>query len=225
MNQFKKTTQKREKRRGIYFQLGLIIAGGLTLVAFEWTSPININDLPKPYDTDEVEIDFPVIMPEVKIDRPEVKPIVTPTKSDIIQVVIDVFDPEPEPNPEPAAELNFDPNDYKVVEKVVEPKIYTIPEVMPEFEGGLKEMFKYLGNNLKYPKREKNIGIQGTVHLTFVVGKKGEIKKIEVLRGVNDAIDQEAIRVLKAMPNWKPGKQHGKAVNVRYNLPIKFLLN
>jgi protein TonB len=225
MNQFKKTTKKNEKQRGIYFQVGLIIAGGLTLVAFEWTSPINISELPASYEIDEVEIDFPIIMPEVKIDRPEVKPIVAPKKSDIIKIVIDVFEPDPEPSPEPAPELNFDPNEYKIVEKVVEPKIYTIPEVMPEFEGGLKAMFKYLGKNLKYPNREKKAGIQGTVHLTFVVGKKGEIKKIEILRGVNDAIDQEAIRVLKAMPKWKPGKQHGKAVNVRYNLPIKFLLN
>lgn len=122
----------------------------------------------KPYDTDEVEIDFPIIMPEVKIDRLEVKPIVMAIKSDIIRIVIDLF----EPKPEPTLELKFYPNEFVVVEKIVAPKIYIIPDVMPEFEGGLKEMFKYLGNNLKYPEREKNIGIHGTDHLTFVVGEK-----------------------------------------------------
>lgn len=223
MNQFKKTTQKREKHRGIYFQLGLIIAGGLTLVAFEWTSPININDLPKPYNTDEVEIDFPIIMPEVKIDRPEVKPIVTPRKSDIIQIVIDVFNPEP--NIEQTPELNFDPNDYKVVEKgIVDPKFFTVVEEMPEFKGGLKSLYKFLGENIKYPAREKDAGIQGVVHLRFVAGKAGEIRDVEVLRGVSEAINNEAIRVLKAMPNWKPGKQRGKKVSVSYMLPIRFKL-
>jgi len=224
MNQFKKTTKKSEKRRGIYFQIGLIIAGGLTLVAFEWTSPINISDLPTTYDTDEIEIDFPIIMPEVKIDRPEVKPIVQPKKSEIIKIVKNIFEPEPEPSPEPTPELTFDPDEYKLVEKFVEPKVFTIVEEMPEFEGGLKRMFKYLGANLKYPIRERNAGIQGTVYLEFVIGEKGEIKKIKILRGVNEAIDKEAIRVLKAMPKWKPGKQHGKAVNVKYNLPISFQL-
>lgn len=225
MNQFKKTTKKREKRRGIYFQLGLIIAGGLTLVAFEWTSPIHLPDLPDPYDTDEVEIDYPIIIPEVKIDKPEVKNKEVPKKSDIIKVVVDIFEPDPEPNPEPTPELKFDPDAYKAPEKLVEPKVFTIVEEMPEFKGGLKNLFKFLGENIKYPKREKEMGIQGVVHLQFVIGRKGEIRDIEVLRGVNEAIDNEAIRVLKAMPDWKPGKQRGKAVRVSYILPIRFLLN
>lgn len=224
MNQFKKTTQKREKRRGIYFQLGLIIAGGLTLVAFEWTSPISLADLPPSYPTDEVEIDFPIIMPEVKIDKPEVKPIAAPKKSDIILIVEKLIDPIIEPTPDPTPDPVFDPGDFKVVEKFVEPKVFTIVEEMPEFEGGLKNLYKFLGENIKYPMREKDAGVQGVVHLKFIVGKQGEIRDIEVLRGVNEAIDNEAIRVLKAMPNWKPGKQRGKLVRVSYVLPIRFKL-
>jgi len=225
MNQFQKTTQKSEKRRGIYFQIGLIIAGGLTLVAFEWTSPINISELPASYEIDEIEFDFPIIMPEVKIDKPEVKHLAVPQKSDIIKIVKDIFEPDPEPNPEPTLELNFDPNEFMVTEKIiVEPKIFTVVEEMPEFEGGLKSLYKFLGENIKYPAREKDAGIQGVVHVRFVVGKKGEIRNVEVLRGVNEAIDNEAIRVLKAMPNWKPGKQRGKKVKVSYMLPIRFQL-
>jgi protein TonB len=226
MNQFKKTTQKREKRRGIYFQLGLIIAGGLTLVAFEWTSPINISDLPPTYEIDEVEIDFPIIMPEVKIDRPEVKPIVVPTKSDIIVIVKDVFEPDPEPNPDLEPELKFDPDEYKIIEKLpVEPTApFTIVENMPEFVGGERARLKFLNDNLKYPRVDRAGSVEGTVYLNFLVNKKGEIKKVKILRGVSPTLDAEAIRVVKAMPNWKAGKQRGKAVNVSYNFRIKFKL-
>lgn len=226
MNQFKKTTKENEKRRGIYFQLGLIIAGGLTLVAFEWTSPTVLPDLPPVYDIEEVEIDFPIIMPEVKIDKPEVKPIEAPKKSDIIKIVEKLVEPTPDPNPTPDPEPVFDPNEFKIIEKTPEePKVFTIVEEMPEFEGGLKNLYKFLGENIKYPRREKDAGIQGVVHLKFVVGKNGEIRDIEVLRGVNEAINNEAIRVLKAMPNWKPGKQRGKKVRVSYMLPIRFQLS
>jgi len=225
MNQFKKTTKKRERLRGIYFQTGLIIAGGLTLVAFEWTSPVNINELPVCEVIYDEEWDFPIILPEPEVEKPKVKYTEAPKKSEIIKIVIDIIDPILEPNPEPTPEPVFNPNEFETKEKIVEDEIHFGAEVMPEFKGGLKKLFLYLGENIKYPKREKNAGIQGTVHLEFVVGKKGEIKSIKILRGVNDAIDAEAIRVLKAMPNWKPGKQHGKAVNVRYTLPIKFLLN
>lgn len=224
MNQFKKTTKKREKRRGIYFQLGFIIAGGLTLVAFEWTTPVYLTDLPKPFETYEAEWDIPVIIPEVEIEKPKVKHIKAPKKSEIIMIVEKLIEPIPDPDPTPDPEPVFDPGEFKIDEEFVEAPIL-VPDVNPEFIGGMESMFKYLGENIKYPKQEKIAGIQGTVHLQFVVGKKGEIRDIKVLRGVNDAIDKEAIRVLRAMPKWKPGKQHGKAVSVRYMLPIKFMLN
>ena len=226
MNQFKKTTQKSEKRRGIYFQLGLIIAGGLTLVAFEWTSPIIISELPGHTVIEEIEWDMPIILPEKEIEKPKVKHIKIPQKSDILVIVKKLIEPEIEPNPEPTPELEFDPEKYKVVEKgVVEPKIFTVVEEMPEFKGGLKSLYKFLGENIKYPAREKDAGIQGVVHLRFVVGKDGEIRDVEVLRGVNESINNEAIRVLKAMPNWNPGKQRGKRVRVSYTLPIRFKLS
>lgn len=226
MNQFKKTTTKSEKRRGIYFQIGLIIAGGLTLVAFEWTSPVIISELPDCTIEYEEEWDIPVILPQPDLKKPEVKNIEAPKKSELFKVVDNLIEPEPVINPEPTPELKFDPDEYKIVEKVdAGLKIFTIVEEMPEFEGGLKNLYKFLGENIKYPKRERDAGTQGVVHLKFVVGKKGEIKNIEVLRGVNEAIDKAAIRVLKAMPNWKPGKQRGKKVSVSYMLPIRFQLS
>jgi protein TonB len=222
MNQFKKTTQKREKRKGIYFQLGLIIAGGLTLVAFEWTSPIVISELPGVIIDSREEWDMPIILPEPEIEKPKVKYTKAPKKSQLFKVVEKLIEPIPEPNPEP--EIKFDPNEFKVVEKFVEDKVRLGAEIMPEFLGGFEGLYKFLGENIKYPKMERIAGIQGTVYLEFVVDRKGEIKNIKVKKGVNEAIDAEAIRVLKAMPNWKPGKQAGKTVSVRFTLPISFKL-
>lgn len=224
MNHFTKRNKKLEKLRGIYFQIGLIIAGGLTLLAFEWTTPINPYELPKGNPLAEEPWDMQPLMPEKEIAKPTIKYTENQKKSEIIEIVEKLVEPILEPPHAPVTEITFDPDKYYVPEIVVEEKIHTIVGEMPEFIGGVKQLFKYLGENLNYPRREREAGIQGTVHLQFVIGKKGEIKNIAVLRGVNDAIDQEAIRVLKAMPNWKPGKQHGKTVNVKYVLPIKFKL-
>ena len=102
--------------------------------------------------------------------------------------------------------------------------IYPV-EKMPEFIGGDKARVKYLRDNLKYPGPERTAGIEGTVYLKFLVNEKGEIKNVKILRGVSENIDKEAIRVLKDMPNWSPGKQRGKPVNVSFNLRISFKLN
>ncbi|WP_114781960.1 energy transducer TonB [Botryobacter ruber] len=111
-----------------------------------------------------------------------------------------------------------------VVAEVVEEKPYTFAEQMPSFPGGEKAMFEYLGKNMKYPRQAINAGIEGQVFVSFVVSKTGEISDIQVLRGLGAGCDEEAIRVIKGMPKWTPGKQNGRAVPVRYNLPVKFTL-
>ena len=109
-------------------------------------------------------------------------------------------------------------------EEVVEEQIFTIVEEMPSFPGGEEELFKYLGKSIKYPQMAADAGISGVVYVTFVVDKDGKVKDAKVLRGIGGGCDEEAIRVVKAMPPWKPGKQRGKAVKVQYNLPIRFTL-
>jgi len=103
-------------------------------------------------------------------------------------------------------------------------QIFTIVEQMPEFPGGEEELFKYLGKNIKYPSMARENGITGTVYVTFVVEGNGEISDVKKLRGIGGGCDEEAMRVVKAMPSWKAGKQNGKSVRVQYNLPIKFTL-
>jgi protein TonB len=103
-------------------------------------------------------------------------------------------------------------------------QIFTIVEQMPEFPGGEEKLFEYLGKNIKYPSMARENGITGTVYVTFVVEGNGEISDVKKLRGIGGGCDEEAMRVVKAMPAWKAGKQNGKSVRVQYNLPIKFTL-
>ncbi|MBL7945807.1 MAG: energy transducer TonB [Flavobacteriales bacterium] len=112
-----------------------------------------------------------------------------------------------------------------VMEEVHDPnEPLTIAEVMPEFPGGKDALFAYIGKNLKYPQQAVEEGIEGVVFVTFVVEVDGRITGVTVLRGLGGVLDKEAVRVVSGMPNWMPGKQNGKAVRVKYNLPIRFKL-
>jgi len=112
-----------------------------------------------------------------------------------------------------------------VIEEVVETPIFTVVEEMPSFPGGDEARQKFLLENTKYPQMAKESGIQGTVYVTFVVDEKGKVADVRVLRGIGGGCDEEAMRVVKLMPSWNPGKQSGKAVRVQFNMPIKFTLN
>lgn len=104
------------------------------------------------------------------------------------------------------------------------PQIFTIVEQMPSFPGGEQEMMKYIGSNLRYPVVAQESGIQGRVTVRFVVTKEGNIDQVEVVRGIDPSCDREAIRVVKSMPKWTPGRQNGKSVPVYFTLPILFRL-
>lgn len=119
------------------------------------------------------------------------------------------------------------PNTPEKVEREAEAKeeVFQVVETMPIFPGGEKAMYTYIGQNVKYPEKAKQEGIQGRVFISFVVEKDGSISGVELLRGVSDELDNEALRVIKGMPKWTPGEQKGKAVRVQYRMPIKFALN
>ncbi|MFB6319570.1 TonB family protein [Saccharicrinis sp. FJH54] len=102
---------------------------------------------------------------------------------------------------------------------------FTIPEIMPSFPGGEMAMMNYLNNVIEYPAEAQKNGIQGRVYVNFVITKNGLIKNVKVIRGVHPLLNDEAVRVIKEMPNWIPGKTKGKPVNVSFMLPIMFSLN
>lgn len=115
--------------------------------------------------------------------------------------------------------------DVKVaVTQVTEEKTYDVVEQMPEFPGGPEELMKFISKNLKYPAIAQENNVQGTVILKFVVSKTGHVDKVEVVRSLDSACDREAIRVVKMLPPWIPGKQNGENVQVFYTLPIKYKL-
>ena len=225
MNHTKKEKNKLERLRGIFFQIGLLVAGGLTLVAFEWTSPKYIATLDGEV-VEEIEWDYNYVEPfeiekeEIKEEKVE-KPKVNLEKFDIVKD--DHKEKENEDKKEEKKVIVPDLKKFKVVEPEDpdENKKFTVVEKMPEFVGSLN---MYLMENIKYPEDAKRIGAQGKVYVSFLVNKKGEIEDVEIIRGVNKWLDAEALRVVKNMPAWSPGKQRGKPVNVVYNLPINFKL-
>ena len=112
----------------------------------------------------------------------------------------------------------------KVIETPVQAEIFTVVEEQPGYPGGEEARIGFLQQNIKYPEEAKELGIQGRVFVTFVVEVDGSITDVRVLRGIGGGCDEEAVRVVKAMPKWVPGKQRGVPVRVQFNLPIKFTL-
>ena len=104
-------------------------------------------------------------------------------------------------------------------------KVYDVCEQMPIFPGGDAAMMKYLSENVKYPALAIKAQEQGRVVVSFTVEKDGAISDVKVARSVTPSLDAEAVRVVKAMPKWTPGKQDGQLVRVRYNVPVSFKLN
>jgi len=229
MNHFKKTSKQLEKKRFIFFQIGLLIACGLTLAAFEWTSSVSKTKLAGVVISDE-EWDIDYVEPFEKEKTKKEVDKIKPPKLKSLEFDIVPDDHKEIKEDDKREEIvppkdDFKENEWKEKEKVEEEDAPRLnPEIMPEFKGGLKKLFKYLGDNIRYPQLAKEAKIQGTVHLQFTVGKKGEIKDVKILKGVNELLDKEAVRVVKSMPNWKPGKQSGRSVSVLYHLPICFKL-
>jgi len=117
--------------------------------------------------------------------------------------------------PEPVQEVvEEDPN-----------QVFTVVEQQPEFEGGYEAMMRFIQKNMRYPASARRMGVDGTVYVQFVVSKNGQISEVKTIRGISADCDKEAERVVNMMPAWKPGKQNGKPVFVRFVLPIKFKLN
>ena len=213
-----------EGKKIIFTQIGLIIALAATLLAFEWKS----------YDKSVEGFGERVVedVPEeiIPITEQKVKPPPPPPPKKVVQINIveDDVEVEEEIIIDAEADEETEMEEYvpiEVEEEVVEEApIFTVVESMPEFKGGMAELYKYLGNNIKYPVMAKESGIQGKVYVTFVVERDGSITDVRVLRGIGGGCDEEAIRVVSGMPNWKPGKQRGKPVRVQYNLPVRFTL-
>lgn len=212
-----------EKKRPVFLQLGLILALGAALAAFEWKTPdIGNIDLPQ-------RIVFDPDPGFIQIVR-EKKELPKPVNTTLIKSVDNIRDDIPDLD----ITVEIDP-DAKLapfvppVPPIDEPddfsdEPFVVVEDMPEFPGGYAALLKYLSDNIVYPKQAKEAGISGIVYVTFVIEPDGSVSSVASLRGVPGGCTEEAERVVKSMPDWNPGKQRGKSVRVRMNLPVKFLL-
>lgn len=214
-----------ENKKFIFTQIGLILALAVIFLAFEWKS----------YDKtvegfeDRVVEDVQEEMVEITIQKQKPPPPPPPKKVVVLNVVEDDIEVEDDIQIDVEADQETEMEEYvpvEVEEEVVEEEapIFIVVESMPEFPGGIEKLYAYLQANMKYPQMARESGIQGTVYVTFVVEKDGSVTDIKVLRGIGGGCDEEAIRVVRSMPKWNPGKQRGKPVRVQYNLPVRFIL-
>lgn len=171
------------------------------------------------------------LSPFETIEVEETKEVVSVSLSDLeegrVKVQISIKDIEPEE--EYVEEYGIDIADLEehqfLVEKSPDEELFTLVDQMPHFVGGEAEMSKFIHRNLVYPTAASQAGIQGRVVIRFVVQKDGSLSNIKVVRGIDPECDKEAVRVVKAMPKWKPGKQNGKEVPVYFTLPFVFKLD
>ena len=217
-----------ENKKLLFVEIGLVVALGITLFAFEWTSKeTKVSTLE---DTTEVLIEEEII--PITQDTPPPPPAAPkiPVLSDQIDIVDDEIEIEDDMfmNLEDDASLGVEIMDYvEVEEEVVEEEAipFQLVEEKPSFQGGDANQFsKWVNQRLVYPEIAKENGVQGRVTLQFTVEKDGSVTKVRVLRGVDPSLDKEAVRVVSTSPKWKPGKQRDRAVPVTYTFPVIFQL-
>lgn len=214
-----------ESKRTFFVQIGLVVALAIMLVAFEWKTydvkQIDISD--RQVETVEEEI-----VEITKQEKPPTPPP-PPAQTTLIHIVQDNIEVEndliidAEANQLTAFEI-YTPPAPQVEDEIQENEIFTVVEEQPTFPGGEAARLKFLQENIVYPQIAKESGIQGTVYVAFVVERNGSVTDVRIMRGIGGGCDEEAVRVVKNMPKWSPGKQRGKPVRVAFTMPIRFTL-
>lgn len=214
-----------KKTTGLLIGLVLILAA--MFVAFEWTKrDVVITACSGIVDVPFEEEMVPITEQEEPKQAPP--PPEAPKVEEVLQIAendADVEESTIQSNEDKgeAVEIKYVPEVVEE-EEVEEQQIFQVVEEMPEFPGGMAECLKFLAKNIKYPTIAQENGVQGRVIVQFVVNQDGSIVDPVVVRSVDPYLDKEALRVIQMMPKWKPGKQRGKAVRVKYTVPVTFKL-
>ena len=206
-----------ERKRGLFLQIGLVIALLVVLGAFEYKTyekiAYNLGDLS--LDDLEEEI-IPITKQELKPPPPP------PPPPEIIEIVEDDVEIEDEIEIEDTE--SDEDEEIEIIEED-DDEFFMVVENMPIFPGGDLGLMKYIQKNVKYPAIAKEYNITGKVYVSFIVDKSGSVTNVKIVRGVDKNLDSEAVRVVKSLPKYKPGKQRGKSVRVMFTIPINFTLN
>lgn len=217
-----------ENKKSTWLLVGYVIVLAFMFVAFEWTKrDIKIDTSQAITDLVFEEEIIPITeQPEQAAPPP---PPAAPPIAETLTIVEDDADVEEttiatSEETNQAVEIKYVPVAVEE-EEPEEQTIFEVVEQMPEFpNGGMAGLMQYLSKNIKYPTIAQENGTQGRVTVQFVVNRDGSIVDAKVLRGVDPYLDKEAIRVISSMPKWKPGMQRGKAVRVKYTVPVMFRL-
>lgn len=201
-------------QRHLFFSIGMVISLSMVLVAFEWKSPID----PVVYDLDSQMISCEFgFFPEKELLY---EPPSTSWKDD---GSVSINRTWWECNLPPEDSISYSKCDGAQLTDDEQSYIF-IADPMPSYKGGYDELKEFLKRNLEYPKQAKRLGIEGRVFVHFIVEKDGSLSEFEVIKGVGAGLDEEAIRVMKLLPDFIPGKQQGKPVRVKMVYPVKFEL-
>ena len=217
-----------ENKKSTWLLVGYVIVLAFMFIAFEWTKrDIKIDTSQAITDLVFEEEIIPITeQPEQAAPPP---PPAAPPIAETLTIVEDDADVEEttiatSEETNQAVEIKYVPVAVEE-EEPEERTIFEVVEQMPEFpNGGMAGLMQYLSKNIKYPTIAQENGTQGRVIVQFVVNRDGSIVDAKVLRGVDPYLDKEAIRVISSMPKWKPGMQRGKAVRVKYTVPVMFRL-
>jgi periplasmic protein TonB len=206
-----------EKKKGLFFQIGLVVTLVIVLGAFEWKSYEKVDYNLGQLNLDDLEEEI------IPITRQEITPPPPPPPPpEVIVIVEDIVEIVDE------AKIETTESDEMVaieIEEESDEEFFMVVENMPEFPGGDAGLMKYIQKNVKYPPIAKEYNITGKVFVSFIVDKSGSVSDVKIARGVDKSLDAEALRVVKSLPKYKPGKQRGKAVRVMFTIPINFTLN
>ena len=208
--------------------MGFVLVFALLFVAFEWTATErkHSGEIVSAGILLEEEIMIPITMPEKKVVPP-------PPQAKQITEILEIVEDDAEIEESELASVEetgevveiADVGNVVVEDPVEEETIHQVVEQMPEFPGGMQALMKYLQQNINYPRISRENGSQGRSFIAFVVNTDGSIQAVEVMKSSSDVyLDKEAVRVVTGMPKWNPGKQAGKAVRVRFTLPVTFRL-
>lgn len=216
-----------EGKKSTWLLIGYVLILAFMFVAFEWSE----RDKQVLIAQGPVEVTFEEDMvPITQQEQPQTPPPPqAPSAEEVLQIVendTNIEETEVATSEDQGEAVQIVSTGPAVVVEEVEEEepIFHVVEEMPSFPGGDAECMRFLSKNIKYPTIAQENGIQGRVILQFVVNKDGSIVDVTVARSVDPYLDKEAVRVVKMMPKWKPGKQRGKPVRVKYTLPVMFRL-
>jgi protein TonB len=227
----KSPTPALERRQFIFLEIGLILSLAICYIAFEWKSEeLSTSSLGELTSQDIFEEEIINTQQETPPEQPEPE---QPEPEAVIEELIVVDDDkvvenlniDTEADEKTKTNINIVQTTFNVeTEEEVEPISFAVVEEKPTFPGGEAELLKFIAENTKYPEIAKENGIQGRVFVQFVIDKNGNVTNVTIARGVDPYLDAEAIRVVKMLPKWTPGKQRGKPVPVTFVVPINFKL-